>query len=165
MNFRETTVLLIVVLYLCVGCASGDVPPNRLTENEKTAQFELLFNGHNLEGWKQNGNAKEELTLADATVARLLTGTNNQTNKEAIIQLAGLTPLITTARIRGRKQIDKIQNLPDKRLSKNTLLKCQDNTSLHYMTRATPVTKADIATMCQELRLEVVNRLREGPIY
>lgn len=58
MNFRETTVLLIVVLYLCVGCASGDVPPNRLTENEKTAQFELLFNGHNLEGWKQNGNWK-----------------------------------------------------------------------------------------------------------
>ena len=60
-------------------------------------------------GWNQ----EDKTVMADATAARLLTGTNNQTNKEAIIQLAGLTPLITTARIRGRKQIEKIQNLPD----------------------------------------------------
>ena len=113
-------------------------------------------------GWNQNDNTKKELTLADATVARLLTGTNDQTNKEAIIQLAGLTPLITTAKIRGKKQIDKIQNLPDKRLSKKTLLNCQDSTSLYYKTRSTPVTKAEITTLCQEMRAEVVNRLREG---
>ena len=109
-------------------------------------------------GWDQ----EEKTIMADATAARLLTGTNNQTNKEAIIQLAGLTPLLTTASIRGKKQINKIQELKDERLSKITLLNCQDNTSLHYRTRATPDTKSEITAMCQEMRQEVVDRLREG---
>ncbi len=32
--------------------------PNQLTDDEKASGFQLLFNGENLDGWKQNGNWK-----------------------------------------------------------------------------------------------------------
>ena len=32
--------------------------PNQLTDDEKAQHFQLLFNGEDLEGWKQNGNWK-----------------------------------------------------------------------------------------------------------
>ncbi len=56
MNFFQTTVLLVIFLLLSVDTACGVDPQNRLSKKEKSVGFELLFNGENLEGWKQNGN-------------------------------------------------------------------------------------------------------------
>jgi hypothetical protein len=46
------TVLAVAALALPVSAAA----PNTLTEDEKQAGFELLFNGRDFEGWEQSGN-------------------------------------------------------------------------------------------------------------
>jgi hypothetical protein len=46
---------VIVTLISFVNSSSAD-DPNKLTDEEKKAGFELLFNGNDLEGWKQGGN-------------------------------------------------------------------------------------------------------------
>lgn len=47
--------LLSIVAHFSANTAvAGD--PNSLTDDEKSAGFQLLFNGKTLDGWKQNGN-------------------------------------------------------------------------------------------------------------
>ncbi|MBS0206217.1 MAG: DUF1080 domain-containing protein [Planctomycetes bacterium] len=51
-----------LVLYSLLGTWSvaDAASPNTLTDEEKQAGFELLFNGKDLEGWEQKGNWKVE---------------------------------------------------------------------------------------------------------
>lgn len=52
--------ILVAAMFLCVAgqflqTAHAD-DPNSLTEDEKSAGFQLLFDGKTLDGWKHNGN-------------------------------------------------------------------------------------------------------------
>ncbi len=64
---RQALILmgLLSFLFLTPGCAElggsgdgvdGSVPANALTQQEKAAGFELLFNGQDLTGWKRHDN-------------------------------------------------------------------------------------------------------------
>ncbi len=46
----------ILLSFLLVPCALFAEEPNTLNENEAAAGFELLFNGKDFAGWKNNGN-------------------------------------------------------------------------------------------------------------
>jgi hypothetical protein len=48
------TALALVISLLALPVVAGD--PNSLTDEEKEAGFELLFNGRDFEGWQQSGN-------------------------------------------------------------------------------------------------------------
>jgi len=57
MNLCCRTALLVVMLsisWIALPAMADD--PNALTEEEKKAGFELLFNGRDFQGWKQSGN-------------------------------------------------------------------------------------------------------------
>ncbi len=59
--FRSTCVpLLILALLLVLPSTARAETLNTLTDEEKNAGFELLFNGKDLEGWEQKGNWKVE---------------------------------------------------------------------------------------------------------
>ena len=47
---------IVAVISCCTTGVTADQPI--LTSDEQTAGFELLFNGENLDGWKQSGNWK-----------------------------------------------------------------------------------------------------------
>jgi len=57
-------ILALVFLVPTIGLAAD--PLNTLTEAEKKAGFELLFNGKNVEGWEQQGNWK----IVDGALSR-----------------------------------------------------------------------------------------------
>jgi hypothetical protein len=46
----------LVVCTALSPCVGGGAEPNRLTEEERAAGFQLLFNGQDLQGWKHGGN-------------------------------------------------------------------------------------------------------------
>ena len=58
MSIRTLSVCLALLLGL-LSAARADTP-NTLTDEEKQAGFELLFNGKDLQGWEQPGNWKVE---------------------------------------------------------------------------------------------------------
>ena len=53
---RLLSVFLIALVGLSVAAGAEETDPNQLTKEEKAAGFTLLFNGRDLEGWKQGGN-------------------------------------------------------------------------------------------------------------
>ncbi len=53
---RLLSVFLIALVGLSVAAGAEEKNPNQLTKEEKAAGFTLLFNGRDLEGWKQGGN-------------------------------------------------------------------------------------------------------------
>ncbi len=54
-------------LMVCLaGLAGGAADPNALTDEERQAGFELLFNGRDLEGWQHKGN----WTVEDGAITR-----------------------------------------------------------------------------------------------
>ncbi len=57
MNARHTLILtaqLLLVAAIAAWAAASE--PNSLSEEEKAAGFELLFNGRDFQGWQQSGN-------------------------------------------------------------------------------------------------------------
>ncbi len=57
MNLCRRTALLVVMLsisWIALPARADD--PNALTDEEKKAGFELIFNGRDFQGWKQSGN-------------------------------------------------------------------------------------------------------------
>ena len=58
--------LLVILTLLGPGALAVAADPNRLTAEEAEAGFELLFDGHDLAGWKNPGNWAVE----DAAIAR-----------------------------------------------------------------------------------------------
>ncbi len=53
---RLLSVFLIALLGPFFAAAAEEENPNQLTKEEAAAGFKLLFNGHDLKGWKQSGN-------------------------------------------------------------------------------------------------------------
>ena len=53
------TSIILAVLLGSISIARAETL-NTLTDEEKNAGFELLFNGKDLEGWEQKGNWKVE---------------------------------------------------------------------------------------------------------
>jgi hypothetical protein len=56
MNARHLAILCGAVLISLVVLPAMADDPNALTEEEKEAGFELLFNGRDFQGWQQSGN-------------------------------------------------------------------------------------------------------------
>ena len=109
-------------------------------------------------GWDQQKKLRDAISKA----ARHLTGTNARTNGESITQISGIRPLLTTAKVRAKNQINKINNLPDTRLSKITLNRVRGIQSLYHRTNDTPANQADINIMCQTDRNKIVRRLHQN---
>ena len=53
---RLLSVFLIALVGPSFAAGAEEENPNQLTKEEKAAGFKLLFNGRDLEGWKQSGN-------------------------------------------------------------------------------------------------------------
>ncbi|MCS6849538.1 MAG: DUF1080 domain-containing protein, partial [Gemmataceae bacterium] len=61
-----------VLLLGAVGWAAGPDTPNTLSEEERAAGFELLFNGKDLDGWEHAGNWQ----VSDGAIAWVRKGGN-----------------------------------------------------------------------------------------
>ena len=56
-SLRPVSLVLAITLLMGWAAFAGEArDPNALTEDEKKAGFELLFDGNGLDGWQQNGN-------------------------------------------------------------------------------------------------------------
>ena len=66
MRTLPSPALLVACLLLAWGLAAAADNPNALTDQDRKAGFELLFNGADLQGWEHKGNWKVE----DGTITR-----------------------------------------------------------------------------------------------
>ncbi len=139
-------------------CRNPKIPYKMKKQLISATSLSGIAYGIQFYGWEQQKILKDAISKA----ARQLTGTDKRTNGEAITLISGLRPLRTTAEIRGKKQINKIANLDDDRLSKCTLLRARGNYSLSHRTRNTPSTDKEIDEMCKKARDKEIRRLQSS---
>src|SRR5260370_29987143 len=66
MTHHRWLAVLVMVMFSCTVAELAGDGPNILTVKEKTAGFELLFNGNDLKGWEQ----KDNWVVEDGAIAR-----------------------------------------------------------------------------------------------